>query len=308
LAANLATLERLHGELSGNNEQQLRLAEQRQRLEQEAAAAPALVPAAETSSPQVRLAALKQQLAQLRRSFSAEYPDVRRVTSEIQSLEADLAARPNDSSVAARPVDPAVRRAEDLRDIDSSLRVLKQREVELRQRTLQYEALVGSTPRRQLELDQLSRGRDSLSQHYQELMTQYDGARQAAVLEQGHGMETFRLLEPALPSRAPVAPDQMVLLAMAGALAIALAVIAIIAAEKMDSSIHTAADLRDVIAADAVVPLRHIATRRSRRRGWLRAAFGTVAMAVIVAAAAASAGYALGGSEWIVRMMLRGGA
>lgn len=309
LATNLATLERLHGELSLNNDQQLRLTDQRQRIEQEASVAPIIVPLVDSASPETRLAALKQQLAQLRRSFSTEYPDVRRVTAEIQSLEADIAARaPAASSQSVRIVDPETRRNAELRDIDANMRVLKQREIELRQRTAGLETLVGSTPRRQLELDQLSRGRDSLGQQYQQLLTQYDGARQAAALEQGHGMETFRLLDPALPPRAPIAPDRRTLLYMAIGLAMMLGAASIVAAEKLDSSVHTPTDLGAVVPTDVVVSLRQIGTRRTRRRAFVRGAFAAVGAVVVVATAVASADYVLGGSEWIVRMLMRGGA
>ena len=85
---NLATLERLNTQLRINSERQLRTLEQRDKaFETASTAAPAAAVA--TASPEdLRLRALKRDLAQLE-GFPDKHPDVRRLKDAIAALEAE---------------------------------------------------------------------------------------------------------------------------------------------------------------------------------------------------------------------------
>lgn len=307
LQANLAALERVHGELTLNGEQQLQLAERRERLEQEVTLGAVLVPPANTTSSQARLVALRQQLATLRRTFNDEYPDVKRTMAEIAAVEADAARASAGASAAAVAVDPGVRRRQEIQDLDTELRALKQHESELRARSAQLEAIVGSTPKRQIELDQLSRGHDSTSLRYQALLQQYEDAQQAATLEQRQGVEQFTVLDPALPPRHPVAPDRQMIDLLGLAAALVMAGLAIAAREKFDTTLHAPDDLRDLVGAP-VIALRRVPTRRGRRLRWLHAALATVVAIAVIGGAFVAARHLATGNERIVRMTLRGNA
>jgi uncharacterized protein involved in exopolysaccharide biosynthesis len=306
LDANLAMLERLQEQLSMNGEQQIRLLERRERLEQEMTLGRALVPAAaDATSPAVRLQALRQQLDILRRTFSDEYPDVKRTRAEIAALEAEV-ARNAAAAGGSAVLDPIAQRRESIRDLEAELSSLRARAEDLNRSIARYDALVGRTPRRQIEMDQLTGGRELTRQRYEALLQQYEEAQLSATLEAGSAMEHFRVLDPAIVPVRPIGPDRPLLAGMGVIGALGLALVAVIVREKLDTRLHSPEDLRGMVPDDTIVAVRHIRTWRARRRALPAAAaatLGAVALAVLVASAAY---YTADGNERLVRMTLRG--
>jgi uncharacterized protein involved in exopolysaccharide biosynthesis len=302
--AHLAALTRLHGELSLMGERQLRLVDRRERLEQENTLGSLIVPPPDTTSPRARLVALRAQRASLRRTFSDEYPDIKRLNSEISALERDVAAEAGTS--AAVEVDPVASRRQSIDEIDRELASIKQQEATVRTRIAYYEKLVSGAPRRQIDMDQIANTQTLATQRYQELLTQYEGARLASTLEQGQGVEQFRVLDAAVPPRFSSAPNRP-LLAIVGLLAaLAFAAIAVIIAEKFDTTFHSPDDLRALVHGPAIVSLRRVTTRRARRVAWLRGALATIGVLAAIAVAAVAGQYLATGNERIVRVTSRG--
>jgi len=306
LQANLAAIERLNTQLRLNGEYQLRMMERRERLEREPAPARSAAPAAEPS-PEAELARLRQQLAELRRRFSDQYPDVRRVSAEIAAVEEHLARSANS---VAPPTASSDTSAHDkaLEAGDDELKSLKEQEASLRRMIADYEARVESAPRRQQEIQELSRGSDMTKERYQTLQKQYEEAQLAAKLEQGQNVEQFRILDPALPPLSPAAPNRFWLLLMGLVGACALAVGAVVVVERFDTTFHDADDLRAFADVPMLVTIRQVATKAAARRRRFQRAL--VAASVVVALTAVVAGtyYLAKGNEQLVRMMVRGAA
>src|SRR3954469_19821678 len=86
---NLAALERFNNQLRLNGEYQIRAMERKERLEREAAATPPVLPAPvqAVNTPATELAKLKDQLTDLRRKYSDQYPDIVHLRQEISALE-----------------------------------------------------------------------------------------------------------------------------------------------------------------------------------------------------------------------------
>jgi polysaccharide chain length determinant protein (PEP-CTERM system associated) len=309
LAANLSTLDRIQSEVSLNGERQLKLMDTRERLQQELAAGGPPVPALDSASPGARLAALRQQLSTLRRSFSDEYPDIKRVKDEIAAVEQELAAANRGSNKALQaPLDPVATQRQTLQEVNSELSLLKTEGTNLRHRIAQYEGMVGSAPRHQVEMDRLMRDYDQAKQRYEQLQKQFEDARVAATLEEGGQVEHFRILDAAIPPRAPSAPNRQMLLLLGLGGAIILAAAAVMLSENLDGTLHSPDDLRDLIAGPAIVPLRRILTKRVRRRTWLRATAATLAFVLAVGVVATATYWVADDNERIVRLTLRGGA
>jgi succinoglycan biosynthesis transport protein ExoP len=311
---NLAALERFNNQLRLNGEYQIRAMERKERLEREAAAAAAPAPApAPTapagSTPASELAKLREQLTDLRRKYSDQYPDVVHLRQEIATLEPIVQAEgeAHPAPPESAPAAVTARASEQaLREVDGQLQSLKSEEVLLRQVIGTYESRVENAPKRQEDIQQLTRDSEATKERYETLLKRYEEARLTESLEQGQNVEGFRVLDPAIPSGRPTAPNRMWLLGMGVVGSLALALFAVVGAEKLDTTFHSVDDLRAFARIPAIAVIRRIPTpaeaRRRRVRQVLVAASVVAALALIVAGAR-HVGY---GNEQIVMMTARG--
>jgi succinoglycan biosynthesis transport protein ExoP len=311
---NLAALERFNNQLRLNGEYQIRAMERKDRLEREAATAAAPAPATATapavSTPASELAKLRDQLTDLRRKYSDQYPDVVHLRQEIATLEpvvqAEGDAHPTPPPESAPAAATARATEQALREVDGQLQSLKSEEALLRQVIGTYESRVENAPKRQDDIQQLTRDSEATKERYETLLKRYEEARLTESLEQGQNVEGFRVLDPAIPSGRPTAPNRMWLLGMGIVGSLALALFAVVGAEKLDTTFHSVDDLRAFARIPAIAVIRRIPTpaeaRRRRVRQVLVAASVVAALALIVAGAR-HVGY---GNEQIVMMTARG--
>ena len=305
---NLATLERLNTQLRLNGEYQLRLLERRELLEAQLAAGGAGAPAAPSDTREGQLRRLEQELAELRRQFSDRYPDVIRTRAAIVALERDLARGATDGGAGPSETDPGARLQQGLREVGSELASLKQEEASLRRLLARYDARVESAPQRLQELQQLTRDHDLTKERYQTLLRRYEEAQLAESLEQGHDMEQFRLLDPALPPVRPSAPNRTWLLVMGLLAAVALGAGAVAAAEKLDATFHDVEEVRASTRVPVLATIPLIATGAGARRRRLQVALVAVAVSLGLALIVAGSHYVASGNEQIVRLTARAGS
>ena len=291
LEANLAAINRLTTELQMNEAAQQGALETQQRIQA------GLVDAAATVNPDdpaARILPLKRQLEALQARYKDDYPDITTLQTNIAALEAEI------KKAGVKSVSPVA-------DIDNKLADMKQRADALEKQTADYEARIARTPQRQLEFEDLNRDYNAAQDRYQTLLKQYSDARLAATLEQSQNLEQFHLLNAALPAAMPGAPNR-VWLAVIGLLgAIGFGALAILIAEKTDTSFHTADDLRASVDVPVLATIRRIVTpKTARRRMWKRllVAGATVVVFTLIAYGTA---HLAAGSEWLVRLTARGG-
>jgi len=309
---NLAALERLNTQLRLNAEYQIRAIERREQVERQLAEAESGAPAtSQADTPGAQLQRLNQQLAQLRRRFSEEYPDVIRLKAEIAALERQMTAESGTDRPRTNPddADSTLRLArQTLGNVDRELESLKQEEGFLRRAIAEYEGRIENAPKRQVELQQLSRDYDLTNERYQTLLKRYEEAQLAEHLERGQDVEQFRVLDAAIPPTRPVAPNRLWLLVMGLIASVACGIGAIVAAEKLDTTFHDVDDLRAFANLPTLATIRLIPTtgsaRRQRRRVALTALAAIVAFGVIVAGSY----YVAAGNEQLVRLTARPGA
>lgn len=309
LDANLASLERLNTQLRLNGENQIRAMDRRERLERQLTDAETVAPAAAPARPpgEEQLAKLKEQLDELRRQFSDQYPDVIRVRTEIATLERQVSESAPPASPAAPPrVDPKPRLRLAIGEVDTELTGLKDEELALRQLIASYLQRVENVPKRQEEFQALSSGYESTKERYDALLKRYEEARLAESLEQGQKVEQFRILDAAIPPRDPAAPSRPRLFALGFFLAIALAVGAVLAAEKVDTSFHSIDDLRASISIPTLFSIPLILTTAERRRRRRRIALTAVSIVMGLALIVAGSRHLASGNEQIARLMPTG--
>jgi polysaccharide chain length determinant protein (PEP-CTERM system associated) len=344
---NIATLERLHAQLRLNADNQTRAAERRLALSSQLAeieslfVADAAVPGITTSAlagphgtmladgPKTRLAQAKQELTRLRTTFSDKYPDVARLVAEIAELEREVANKEaldrevaavspdgkttdQTSAGAVRPqttrLTPYVLRVKEaLSSVETDVKVLKDEEKRLRDGIATYQKRVEQVPKREQEFIELSRDYESTRELYRSLLKRHDEAQIAESMEQRQKGEQFRVLDPAIPNPQPAAPARLKLLLAALLGSLGIATVAVMGAERIDASFHTADDLRAFSAAVPVlVSIPWIMTRsyKTRRRWRMRVA---ASAALVVLTVVFTAGYFVAhGNERLVALLARG--
>ena len=305
---NLAALNRFNDQLRLNGEYQIRAMERRERLEHQLATGGTTGqgPRQSEDTTAAQLAKLKEQLSDLRTRFSDQYPDVIRLRREIASLEEVVQAGPTGP---AKPVaeDPTARMTEQaLGAVETQLQSLKAEEKMLRQVISSYEARVEHAPKRQEELEQLSRDSDASKERYETLTKRYEEAQLTENMEQGQNVEQFRVLDPAIPSGRPTAPNRIWLLGMGFFGALGLALAAVVAAEKLDTTFHTVEDLRAFARVQPLAVIRRIPTPAETRSKRFHRALVTASVIVALVLIVVGARYVGEGNEQIVMMTARG--
>ena len=314
VAANLASLERLNTQLRLNGDNQVRATDRRERFERqlaELAPSAATSPAADPGRPpgSEELAKAKQELEQLRRKYTDQYPEVIRKRADLEDLErqisehrvaADTAAKP--SAAATPSLDPRTRLLQAIADADAELKALKNEEMAFRQAISSYEQRVENVPKRQEEFEALSRDSATTKDRYDTLLKRYEEAQLGASLEQGQKVEQFRILDAAIPPREPAAPSRTRLFAIGFCLALALAVGSVLLIEKLDTAFHSIDDLRAFVTVPTLFSIPRILTAADARRKWRRVALTAVSVVIGLALVISGSRYIASDNEQLVRL------
>jgi polysaccharide chain length determinant protein (PEP-CTERM system associated) len=331
VGVNLATLERLNAELRMNADRRLGIEEQREKLLDGLAVTGALITRAEGGGTSVEalsndvLERLKQiekmkiDLSDLEAKFTNRHPDVVVLRERIANLEREVEVqkerelaerkrredeerRAAAAGVASEPVPPQARRRT-LEALDAELERLNTEEASIRQSIAMYESRLESTPERQQDYNLITRDYQAAKDLYDSLLKRYEEAQFAASVETDRQGERFRVLEPALPPAGPAAPNRVRLMLLGVLLALGLAVVAVIAAEQLDTSFHSVDELREFTAVPVIATIPRIGGTPTS--GKVKMAFATVGVVAGIMLVATLSAYLARGNEQIVRMLER---
>src|SRR2546427_8271169 len=313
METNLASLERFHIQLRLNSDNQTRAMERRAALASQLAEADSLRTAGAVAfgggpeDPQTRLGRLKQQLTELRVQFSERYPDVVFLKGEIAALEQQLdeaKAKPPQSE----PATPyTLRLKEALSEVKAEARILKGEEKHLRGSIAAYQARVDNVPRREQEFKEFSRDYESTRELYHSLLKRYGEAQIAESMEQRQKGEQFRILDPAVPPREPVA-RRVRLMLMGLMLSLGLAAGAVVLAEQLDTSFHTVDELRRLSRFPVLVSIPKIVAQADVDRRRLRFRLAALAATAGLVALVGTSYFVAHGNEQLVWLLSHGGS
>jgi polysaccharide chain length determinant protein (PEP-CTERM system associated) len=275
--SSFLAVERLNGQLQRVSDTRAAAVERRATLLREAGEPGALGDASDPD--RVRLARLTQELAALRTRFSDRYPDVASKKAEVDSLSAVVASKPQ--------VDRALPQLE---QANREIRSLQAQEARLQAEIGLYQRRVEGAPFREQEYQVLARDYQTTRDFYDTLLKRYEEAQLAEAREDGPQGQRLRLLDPAITPVSALAPDR-IRLAMFGLIAaLALAVVGVAGAEKLDSSFHSAEDLGRHTRVPVLVRIPRMSTdsaadrTRARRRAALLALGLTAGLVIAVSA------------------------
>jgi polysaccharide chain length determinant protein (PEP-CTERM system associated) len=247
-----------------------------------------------------RLQGLSQELAELRTRFSDRYPDVVNKRAEYDSLAALVARKPKIDT-----------RLPQLEELNKEIRSLQAEESRLRGEVGAYRRRIEAAPWREQEYQTLSRDYATTREFYDSLLKRLEEAQLAETHEGVPRAQRLRLLDSAIVPRDPLAPDRF-RLAMFGLIAsLGLAVVAVAAAERLDTSFHSASQLRSHTRVPILALIPRVTNEpgsdRTRAR-WRRAALPALGLGLAIAAAVSISWTLARGNESFVALFApRGG-
>jgi len=320
---NLASLEALNTQLRLNSDNQVRAAERREALAGQLSeaesfgqmpGAPGVAPVG-PETPALRLARLKQELTTARTRYTDAHPTVVRLKDEIGLVERELAeakpepAKTETTPATALPPSPYVLRLrEGLHAAEAEVKILKTEEQRLRAAIAAYQSRLENIPKREQEFQDISRDYESTKEQHASLVKRFEEAQVAESMEQRQKGEQFRILDPALPSTVTTAPNRIRLLLMALALSAGLAAGAAMLAEMLDTSFHSADEVRAFTTVPVLVSIPRMVTDMDRRRRRRRFQLATAGALIAVTLAVGASHLVARGNEQLVRMLDRGQA
>lgn len=249
-----------------------------------------------TTTLQQELLTAQQSLIAVELKLKPDHPDVKRLRRNIEELKKRVEAQQLEGVLTSRPTNTVVmdyakrrRLTEAKAELDNLERAIQAKVAE--EQRLQgvlgmYQARIEATPVREAELIALTRDYETLQGTYRNLLQKREESQISANLESRQIGEQFKILDPARIPERPASPDRprLYLMALLGALAVGVALAA--AAEYLDRTLRTEADVRAALnlLVLATVPLvrdTKLAARRLRRN----IALGAAATAVVAVCA-----------------------
>ena len=302
---NIASLSRLTTELRMNSDQQMRLMDRRQTVQNQLAQldfAPS--PTATPTTNEARLEQARKQLADLELTATDQNPDVKALKRDITSLTAAVSKETTKPGVAPPQTERQSLEAS-LKDADDQMTKLDAANKSLKTSIDALESRVEGAPARAPEFEMVMRDYTATRDLYDDAQKRYNDAQLAVRAETMDNGEEFRILDAAVVPTQPVGPNQMHLVGLAALLALLVAFGTAVIADRLDTSFHGVDDLR---AFTRVPVLTSIPPIRTTRDNWSsRGKFGAVAaVSVVVLAGVAFQAFLLGHhSEEIARLLLR---
>jgi polysaccharide chain length determinant protein (PEP-CTERM system associated) len=293
LDTNLRVLDRLQLQL---NERQANLQEAKNRLflldnqiEANKNLQAAGVSASSDTGQPLTLAQLKQQLADLKASYTDRHPDVIRLKRQIEDSETKAAetesgsGAPNQKrSGSPTPLTQNRFLADQIQQRNATYLEIKDLESELANMMRQikeYQRRVEVTPKREEELLTLNRDYENIQESYKSLLNRKLEADIAVNMEKKQKGEQFRIVDHARLPQKPVSPDLKKLLMLAVAAGLGLGGGLIFLLDYLDTSLKRPDD----IEADLGVPVLATIPRLYQPKGlmlkklnWVLTGFGVL--------------------------------
>jgi polysaccharide biosynthesis transport protein len=217
----------------------------------------------------------RTKLAAARARYSAEHPDVRMLATLVDSLEQTMRESPQvpkERGSVAKPDNPVYLQ------VKAQLDTLQVEKVQLdaerrylRTRLDDFERRVSQSPEIERQYITLTRDYETAYRKYQDVRAKQLEAQASQNLETERKGERFTLIEPPLPSEAPVSPQRGLIIVLGTLLSALLALGAGVGAGAMDGRVRGPGDLQRLLEVPPLALLPRIVTPEERSRARRRA-------------------------------------
>jgi polysaccharide chain length determinant protein (PEP-CTERM system associated) len=301
-AEYLVPYERLGDQLRLNMDRLARLTERREMLAKQLLESD---PAGDPRGKNEHLAKLRRDLNELRSRLTEKHPDVMAVQTEIAAIESGADVRSSVKTKTAGAADPSARLKNELNEVEAEIKSIKLEGTKLQGGIGEYQRKLESARSAERDSPQLVRDYDTTKELYVALLKKYAEAQQAESLERSQKGENFRVLDAAIPPSYPDAPNRSLLKLLSLVLSLGFAAAVVAFAEQLDTTFHTADNLRAFTRVPIVATIRRIVTDTDRERGrrLLRLRIG--AAAVVLALMIGFSYYFAHNNEGIVNTLSR---
>lgn len=259
LQANMQTLSRLQVQLQGNVEAQSRLDRELFLVKADPEARSLFLNSPRILSPrdqlQAQLTGARQEIAELRKHYTSEFPDVLKKQAEIQSLQGQLDESFELKSTSQPTQSPAVNKSPQAQLLALERNRLMKEQHQIETNIRNYQGRVDSEPIREQEISQLLRDYETARLHYSSLLEKNYSAKMSAQLERQQQGGSFTLLDVARVPDKPIAPNRMALFGGALFLGFAAGIGAGILREVFDTTVKSESMLREILPGVPILGL-----------------------------------------------------
>jgi polysaccharide chain length determinant protein (PEP-CTERM system associated) len=254
-----------------------------------------------------QLETLRSQLSELSSHYTDNYPDVRRVKSEIAKTEkirgnliAEMkknASNPDSAAASHEVVDPT--QSGPLIQLEGQLHA-NQVEIASREQAIaalngkigEYQRRLNGEPASEQQLADLTRGYDQSKANYDELLKKESDSRMATSMEQLQQGERFTILDPpSLPVK-PAFPNRLKMCGMGFGVGAFLGLLVVGVMEFLDDRMHSDKEIKALLPTAVISEVPEMLTAadhlRDRRRVMLGWAMAVVVFCIILAGSAFS--------------------
>lgn len=291
LPATLATLAQLRATQQVNNDALNRLMQERIELTRlsavESGEDRAAVPLTERGQLEAEKKKLEAQLLELRRHYTASYPEVVEASARLERVKQELKALPPPSAATntSEPSASAVR----LEINANRTRQLTDEQKRLVAQIAAYQAKVDAVPVRAQQITELTRDYNISNGEYQKLLQKELSAVTAANLERRQESERFIVIDPARTPVRPFQPKRLRLMAAAFFISLVVSFGLVVLKEQMDTTVKTESQLADLVPQSVAIlaSIPRIQTRYDvRRHRWFAILAFTTALVACLAVGA----------------------
>lgn len=225
---------------------------------------------------------LQEQLAALKVKYTDKHPDVVRIKSIIEKVEAEAQIE-EDSAVEITSVDNEGTEFSDggfsyadtmsleLESIDQEIHRLIEEQSKIKEKLALYQKRIEDTPKKEQELLRLQRDYANIQKNYESLLDKRLNAQIAANMERMQKGERFKILDPARVPEKPFKPNRTLIVLVAVFLGIGCGVALSFGLEYLDQSFCDVNDLEQYTGLSVMASIPFIVTeddlvRKKRRR------------------------------------------
>ncbi|MFZ3211703.1 MAG: hypothetical protein WA188_09315 [Terriglobales bacterium] len=287
---NMQMLSQLNGQLQANSDALNRYDIQRTmllRASEPASGATGPRPVTERGRLELEKRQLEDKLADLRRKYTANFPDTVEASQRLQQVKEQLRSLPRDSDPAA----DSGKGSEDnvqLMVINREMKRLNEDQKRIQDQIRTYRARVEVSPLREQQMADLTRNYEVSKAHYQSLLDKSFTVNMAKDLQETQQDARFTILDPAREPERPFKPNRtaMMFMVLFGSLAACTALA--IGIDMLNPAIKSETEVKQMLPANlpllVAIPAIETPGEHHRRMMYTAVAIGIAVLACLLEA------------------------